>query len=260
MSFDTTLLLAFVQGATEFLPISSSGHLILMEKFNISNQDLLMDISLHLGTLFAVVAFFRKEIFRLIVGFWHKGAEQKLGFQLILATVPALVVGFFLNDIIETTFRSPRLIAYTSIFYGVLLWAADYFSPRKKTVSDLTYKDALIVGCAQALALIPGTSRSGITMTAARFLGVNRVDSARFSMLMSIPVIALGAAYMIFKGAQDGTLTNEMIEQVLVGIASAGVFGLLAVWFLMRWLKTASFVLFAVYRITLGFFLLWFFW
>ena len=252
MSISDTLLLSFVQSATEFLPVSSSGHLILMEKFGFSNQNLLMDISLHLGTLIAVLAFFHKDILSILKNFYKKSQEQKLLFHLIIATIPACILGYFLNDIIETTLRSPLIIAFTSIFYGCLLWIADKFSTNKKEIKDIGVKEALIIGCAQALALIPGTSRSGITMTSARFLGLNRVDSAKFSMLLSIPVIALGAFYMLFKSANEGVLTPEIISNLSIGIVSAGIFGLAAVWFLIHWLKTASFALFAVYRIILG--------
>ena len=255
MSFFDTLLLSFVQSATEFLPVSSSGHLVLMEKFGFSNQTLLTDIALHLGTLIAVLAFFHKDILNLLKNFYKKGAEQRLCFHLIIATIPACIFGFFLSDIIETALRSPLVIAFTSIFYGILLWIADKFSPNKKEIKNISTKEALLIGCAQALALIPGTSRSGITMTTARFLGISRVESAKFSMLLSIPIIFLGACYMIFKEASEGSLTGSIIEQLSVGIFSAGVFGLLAVWFLMRWLKTASFALFAIYRILLGIFL-----
>lgn len=260
MSISDILLLSFVQSATEFLPVSSSGHLVLMEKFGFSNQNLLMDISLHLGTLIAVLAFFYKDVLNLLKNFYKKGDEQKLTLQLIIATIPACIAGYFFNDIIETVLRSPLIIAFTSIFYGILLWIADKFSSSKKSIKEIGFKDAFILGCAQALALIPGTSRSGITMTCARFLGVNRVESAKFSMLMSIPVIALGAFYMIFKSAHEGSLTSEMVSSLGIGIISAGIFGLAAVWFLMRWLKTASFALFAIYRIILGIFLLCFFW
>ena len=259
MPFFDTLLLSFIQSATEFLPVSSSGHLVLMEKLGFSNQTLLTDIALHLGTLIAVIAFFHKDILNLLKKFYKKGAEQRLCFQLIVATIPACIFGFFLSDIIETALRSPLVIAFTSIFYGVLLWVADKFSPNKKEIKNISTKEALLIGCAQALALIPGTSRSGITMTTARFLGISRVESAKFSMLLSIPVIFLGACYMIFKEASEGSLTGSIIEQLSVGIFSAGVFGLLAVWFLMRWLKTASFALFAIYRILLGIFLLFVF-
>ncbi len=256
MSITDTLLLSFVQSATEFLPVSSSGHLVLMEKFGFSNQSLLMDISLHLGTLIAVLAFFHKDILALITKFYKKGPEQKLVIDLIIATIPACLIGFFFNDIIETVLRSPIVIAITSIFYGILLWIADKFSPKAKTINNIGAKEALIIGCAQALALIPGTSRSGITMTSARFLGINRVDSAKFSMLLSVPVIALGGLYMLFKGATEGILTPDLLSEISIGIVSAGLFGLGAVWFLMRWLRTASFAVFAIYRILLGLFLL----
>lgn len=256
----STFLLSIIQSATEFLPVSSSGHLILAEKFGFSNQTLLTDISLHLGTLFAVCAFFFKDIYRLLVGFWHKGTEQKLGCELIVATVPAVIVGFFLADIVETTLRSPIIIAYTSIFYGILLWVIDKKAPREKTITQMTYKNALFIGIAQSLALIPGTSRSGITMTCARFLGYSRTESARFSMLMSIPIIFFGAIYMLFKSFQENTLSTELLSQIGLGIITSAVFGLIAVWFLMRWLKTASFALFACYRVILGIVLLFLFW
>ena len=153
MPFFETLLLSFVQSATEFLPVSSSGHLVLMEKFGFSNQTLLMDISLHVGTVFAVIAFFYKDIFSLLKGFYKKGTlEQKLAIQLIIATIPACIAGFFLSDIIETVLRSPLVIAYTSIFYGILLFVADKFSPVKKDIAEMSYKDAFLIGCAQALA------------------------------------------------------------------------------------------------------------
>ncbi len=257
---ETTLILSVMQSVTEFLPVSSSGHLILLDSFGITNQDLLMDISLHLGTLFAVCAFFYKDILNMLTGFWHKGVQQKIVFSLIIATIPAGLAGFFLNDIIETVLRSPMIIAFTSIFYGILLWVVDKYAPKTKTVEQITYRHAFCIGLAQALALVPGTSRSGITMTCARFLGYKRVESARFSMLMSIPVIALGGIYMLWQGAQEGALSAEMIHQLTIGIASSALFGLLAVWFLMRWLKKASFGIFAVYRVALGFFLLFWLW
>lgn len=255
----TTLLLAFVQSATEFLPVSSSGHLILMEKFGISNQSLLMDISLHVGTLIAVMFFFRQDIYALFLALFKKIPERRLLGQLIVATLPACIAGFFLESIIESTLRSVFVIAFTSIFYGILLWYVDKKAPNIKKLEGLSYKDAFIIGCAQALALIPGTSRSGITMTCGRFLGINRVDCARFSMLLSIPIITLGAIYMFYIGFQKNTLTTAVISELNIGIFTSACFGLLAVWFLMKWLQKASFALFAVYRILLGCFLLYFF-
>ncbi len=257
---DTTLLLAFIQSATEFLPISSSGHLILAEKFGFSDQTLAMDVALHVGTLLAVLSYFWKDIYSLAVGFWRQGFEQRFGMYLIVATIPACIAGYFLNDLVETTLRNPIIIAYTSIFYGVLLWAVDRYAPRQKTLHQMKLRDAFLIGLAQALALIPGTSRSGITMTCARALGITRVESARFSMLLSIPTIFLGAAYVFWVGYHDHTLTiPEAREQIYIGILFSAVFGLLAVWFLMKWLKTASFAVFALYRILLGCFLLVYF-
>lgn len=253
---DTTILLAFVQSATEFLPVSSSGHLVLMEKFGFSNQTLLTDIALHVGTLFAVLAFFYKDIIALIKGFFNNETQKKLAINIVIATIPACIVGFFLSDIIETVLRSPFVVAFTSIFYGILLWVADRFSPKEKEIKDICYKNSLILGCAQALALIPGTSRSGITMTAARMMGINRVDSAKFSMLMSVPVISLGAVYMFYKGMTEGTITSNICSELLVGIVASAIFGLIAVWFLMNWLKKASFAIFGIYRIILGIILL----
>lgn len=259
MSFEIILLLAFVQSATEFLPVSSSGHLVLMDTLGISNQNLLMDIALHVGTLIAVCAFFSKDIIALLTGFWHKGSEQKLGISLIIATMPTLIAGFFLENIIETVFRSPAIIAYTSIFYGLLLWVADKFSSKSKNLVQITYLHALYIGLAQVLALIPGTSRSGITMTCSRFLGYQRTDCAKFSMLLSIPVIGLGAGYMFIKAFLKNELSSGMGLQIGIGVTASAVFGLFAVWFLMRWLKTASFAVFTGYRIILGIILLFLF-
>ena len=259
-AFDSTLLLSIIQSITEFLPISSSGHLILMEKFGFSNQQLLMDISLHIGTLFAVFVFFAQDIYQLFIGFWHRGIKQKICISLIISTIPALLTGYFLNDIVETVLRSPIVIAFTSIFYGILLWVVDTYAPKNKTIQQITYRNALYIGLAQALALIPGTSRSGITMTCARLLGYSRVESARYSMLMSIPVIALGAVYMFWDNRNSETLSWDTLTQIGIGIILSAFFGLLAVWFLMHWLKKASFGIFAIYRITLGLFLLIYFW
>lgn len=224
-----------------------------MEKLGFSNQTLLMDIALHLGTLFAVAIFFAKDIWRIFKGLWHKGADQKEAFTLIVATLPVLIAGFFLSEIIETILRSPLIIAFNACFYGVLLWYVDAKSPKTKTLPQMSYKNALCIGLAQTLALIPGTSRSGITITCARYLGFSRTESAKFSMLLSIPTIFCGAAFMFLKAyfAQEA-LPNGLVAEIAVGIAASAVFGLMAVWFLMRWLKNASFAIFAIYRIILG--------
>lgn len=256
--FEMTLL-AFIQSMTEFLPVSSSGHLILAEQFGFSDQTLATDVALHAGTLVAVMAYFWRDLWNLLTGIWHKGAAQNLFFKLCIATVPVVIVGFFCHTIIETTLRNPFIIAFTAIFFGILLWAADRFNPRTKKLSDLTFGGAFVIGLAQVLALIPGTSRSGITITCARFLGLERTDAARFSMLLSIPTIGLGALYVLLQSYLNHSLDTLLTTELLFGFILTIIFGLLAVWFLMKWVKNASFAIFAVYRVALGLFLIFYF-
>lgn len=253
------ILLSIIQSATEFLPVSSSGHLILAEAFGISDQTLTMDMALHVGTLLAVMAYFHQDVWAMFGGLFRKGPARDLMLKLIVAVVPILVVGYFLHDIVETMFRSPVLIACTSIFYGILLWLVDKVCPKNRDMADLSIKGAFLIGCAQILALVPGTSRSGITMTCARFLGLKRTDAARFSMLLSIPTIALGAVYQAYVSYRAEGFSQIASPDILWGVGLSGLFGLLAVWFLMTWVKKASFAIFAVYRVLLGIFLLvWF--
>ena len=244
---------------TEFLPVSSSGHLILADSFGFSNQTLATDVALHVGTLIAVVAYFHKDIWLLLTDIWHKGATRTLFLHLCVATIPIVIAGFFGKTIVETTLRSPFVVAFTAIFFGILLWFVDKYAPKDKTLSGLTIKSAFYIGLAQVLALIPGTSRSGITMTCARALHINRSEAARFSMLLSIPTIGLGALYILGQSILNHT-THQLISiDLLLGIVLSALFGLFAVWFLMRWIKTASFTIFALYRIALGLFLIYYF-
>ncbi|MDR2901970.1 MAG: undecaprenyl-diphosphate phosphatase [Lactobacillales bacterium] len=248
----SVFLLALVQSITEFLPVSSSGHLILMEKFGVSHQTLVMDVGLHLGTVVAVIIYFWKDIVSLTEALFKKNESRPLLFKLILATVPIVIVGAVLKDSIETNFRSASLIAVTSILYGMLLWGVDARAPRQKTISKITMMDALLIGVAQVLALVPGTSRSGITMTCARALGIERADAARFSMLLSIPAILLSAVYVFFCAWRDGQLTGIVQTQLYAGIMLSAIFGFVAIWFLMKWVKKASFAVFGIYRVLLG--------
>lgn len=243
---------ALVQSLTEFLPISSSGHLILLEKFQVSPQTLVMDIALHLGTLVAVMAYFWRDIRDMILGLFQKGTQRELLKRVIVATLPVVFVGFFLKSFIEESFRSVAVIAGTSIFYGVLLWLIDARAPRQRSFNDITLKSAFLIGCAQVLSLVPGTSRSGITMTCARALGITREASARFSMLLSVPTIALGAAYVFYCAWRDHQLTDAVLSQMTAGIMWAAVLGFLVIFGLMRWLKYASFAVFGIYRVLLG--------
>lgn len=256
--FLTVAFLALVQGMTEFLPISSSGHLILSEKFGLSNQSLATDVALHVGTLIAVIIYFRHDIFRLWDGLSSSKKNTHMIRNLIIATIPAILVGCFWGNII-IRFRVPVIIAGTSIFYGILLWGVDkYFKPRHD-IKQMSWAEALFIGAAQTLALVPGTSRSGITMTCCRILGFNRNDSAKFSMLLSIPVIAAAAGYILWQSWHTHVLGQFICLQTLIAVALSAVFGLLVIHFLMNWLKHASFAIFAIYRVILGILILYIF-
>ena len=204
------IVLAVIQGLTEFLPISSSAHLILPSQvFGWPDQGLAFDVAVHVGTLAAVIWYFRAEVGRLTVA-WvgdtvrgRVGQDSGLAWAVIAGTIPAGLAGLLLNDFIETSLRSGLVIAVSTIGFGLVLWWSDAVGRRNRDLPALTMKDAVIIGVAQALALIPGTSRSGITITAALALGYKREDAARFSFLLSIPVI-LGAGLL---------KTKDLVEQ-----------------------------------------------
>ena len=190
------ILLAIVQGLTEFLPVSSSAHLILVPLvLKWPDQGLVFDVAVHLGSLCAVVVYFRQEVGAMILA-WSKNlaggastTHSRLAWWLILGTIPAVIVGFLFKGAIESELRSPWVIAIATIFFGLLLWVADLRKTKLRQESQLKLSDVVVIGCFQALALIPGTSRSGITMTAGLLLGLTRQAAARFSFLLSIPII-----------------------------------------------------------------------
>ncbi len=203
MDILSLMVLAIVQGLTEFLPISSSGHLILAPHlFGFADQGLAVDVAVHLGSLLAVVLFFRQDIAALWLAWWcsvrhrqHSG-ESRLAWSIILATVPVMACGWLLKDWIASDLRAPWIIATTTLIFGLLLAWADYRGTRQRTLDELSLRDAMWIGLAQVLALIPGTSRSGITMTAGLWLGFSRQAAARFSFLLSIPTI-LAASVLV---------------------------------------------------------------
>ncbi len=260
-----TVLLALIQSATEFLPVSSSAHLILAPRLmNWTYHGLAMDVVLHVGTLFAVMIYFRSDMVAMCRGACDilrrrfDGADVRLTLNLAIATVPALLAGFFLHDHIEETLQGTKIIASMAILFGVLLYAADRFGRMDGTVGTVTPGKALLIGLAQTLALIPGVSRSGITMTAARALGIRREDAARFSMLLSVPTIGAAGAWeglKIFTAPE--TVGDISMTTVFVGMAVSFAGGALAISFLMNWLKRSSFAVFAAYRIALGAILFW---
>mgnify|MGYP000016032392 FL=1 len=262
-----TVVLALVQSAAEFLPVSSSAHLILVPLlFGWRDQGLAADIALHVGTLFSVMIYFRADVAAMLSGgidilkrrFATPAAA--LTMRLGVGCLPVFIIGALSSSYIAEHFRNPLIVATTAVVGGVLLYAADRIGGTDKNVAAMTLKDAFLIGCAQVLALIPGISRSGITMTAARALGIERGESARFSMLLSVPTIGaagmLGIASILANGETGGALSGTMI---LTGglISFAG--GVLAIGFLMRWLKTSSFAVFAIYRVLLGIYLFYVF-
>lgn len=254
-----TIVLALVQSATEFLPVSSSGHLILAPRLlGWPDQGLVMDIALHVGTLFSVLIYFHRDVSELFKGSLNLlkrdfGSYQSLfALKLAVACLPVFSIGFFCHEYIETYFRSPKVIAFSAIIFGILLYVADKTGKKEQTVETMSMKSAFIIGLAQVLALFPGVSRSGITMTAARFLGVNREEAARFSMLLSIPTIAAAGALGMLNFMSETNVQNIDGTQVVFGMLIAFAGGVAAIGFLMRWLKTSSFAIFAIYRILLG--------
>jgi undecaprenyl-diphosphatase len=251
------LLLGIVQGLGEFLPISSSAHLILVPRYlNWPDPGLAFDVALHLGTLLAVLIYFRTDLIRFVHAFLSPrdvtlASDRRLVGQILLATVPGAVLGLLFEHRIETTFRSPGLVACTLIGLGVVLALADRLNRGNKEIPDITWTMALAIGLAQGLALIPGISRSGITITTALFLGVVRPAAARFSFLMSIPIIA-GAG--ILKAPEIFAAPDKL--PVLLGFTGSAVSGFLAIWILLRYVQARSFMPFVVYRWLLGAFVL----
>ena len=245
------IIASLIQSITEFLPISSSGHLLLLSYFGISKPNLAMDILLHLGTLIAVVVYFREDVKEVLKGLLPKTKTRQLLMQLIVATIPIVIVGLLAAEWIENVFRAPIVVAYTAIIFGVLLWIADNYFPAHQRLNHMTLKQAFLIGCAQVFSLIPGSSRSGTTMTCARMLGLSRTDSARFSMLLSIPAIFLAVMYALWQGTTGGLVLPSAVESVgAVGLTF--FFGFFVINFLMVWVQKASYTIFAIYRILLG--------
>jgi undecaprenyl-diphosphatase len=257
-----SFLLGITQGLTEFLPISSSAHLVILPKIIKAKSEILnsltFDVILHFGTFMAVVIYYRKKLFNLILIFLdgvfneqkRKISDFKLSIALIIATIPAFLFGFFLDEYVEKTFREPALIAFVFVIFAIFLLFADNKKNLLRNINQITLKDAIIIGSFQALALIPGVSRSGITITAALLLGLKRDEAAEFSFLLSIPII-LGA--FIFKLSSIIKLgVGENITVLLTGFFSSFIAGFIAIWFLINFVKKNSYLPFVIYRILLG--------
>ena len=242
----TLTLLALVQSLTEFLPVSSSGHLLFLQLLGVSEQGLAVDVALHVGTLLAVVLYFRRDIIEMLCF-----KNIVLMGQLFVATIPVVLIGLVIHFFHLSLPRNAWVVGIGSIFFGWLLWRVDDVRVCHRKIGQMTCKDALCIGLAQVLSLIPGTSRSGITITCARWLGFKREDSARFSMLLSIPTITLAGLYVLLQVyTGNAALPNHFDLAMACGFAA--IFGLCAIAFLMQWVQKASFFVFALYRIIFG--------
>lgn len=263
MDFLHLLILALIQGITEFLPISSSGHLILLPALTGSeDQGQFLDVAVHFGTLGAVVLYFWADVRTALLGLPRLATGKtdtpgaKLAFLLIIATIPAILFGLFLKVTgLDDMMRSMEVIGWTMLVFGIVLWWFDSRCPETKQESDWNLKEAIILGLWQCIALIPGTSRSGITITGARALGYSRHDGAKISMLMSIPIILASATLLVAEVIGEAD-TAAMLEGA-VAAAMAFASALLALILMMRLLRTVSFLPYVIYRVVLGVILLW---
>jgi undecaprenyl-diphosphatase len=256
MTVFQALVLGVLQGLAEFLPISSSAHLALAPwAFGWPEPGLAVDVALHVGTLVAVLVYFREEWIRLIVAAGEivrtqriQTPEQRRVIYLIVATIPGGLAGVALNDYAESTFRSPLLIGSALAAMGVLLWLVDKVRPATRPLEAIRWSDAILVGIAQAFAILPGVSRSGATITAGRALELDRESAATFSFLMSMPIIAAAAIFKVPHLLHTGGGGTPL----LVGVLASAVSGWLAIEIVMRYVRTHSYGAFAVYRIVIG--------
>ncbi len=257
------ILVALIQGITEFLPVSSSGHLILLPNLTgLEDQGQVIDVAVHVGTLGAVVIYFRSDVARAFAGLPKivqgdlTGANARLALGLIIATVPVVLAGLALRLTgLDAALRSIAVVGWATLIFGIVLYWADRFGKEDKVTNDWNAKDALIMGLFQVLALIPGASRSGITITAGRKLGYARSDAARLAMLMSIPTILASGTLLGLEVAfkLDAAAAHDAVIAAIFAFVAA--FAALAL--MMRLLKTVSFTPYVIYRIALGIVLLW---
>jgi undecaprenyl-diphosphatase len=248
--------LALIQGVTEFLPISSSAHLIFPSAmFGWEDQGLAFDVAVHFGSLFAVILYFRKDIYQILHA-WSmniiKGQasdEARLGWMIILATCPIVIAGLFLRDIVDSYFRSSTVIASTTIIFALLLWYADKNSTVEKGLNKLSWHAFLFIGIGQVLALIPGTSRSGVTMTAGLFCNLKRKEAARLSFLLSIPAVA-GATLLAVIDLLEESAVNWL--ELAYGMLLSALFSYFCIHFFLKLVTGLGFLPFVIYRLFLG--------
>ena len=265
MDFDVVraTVLALIQGLTEFLPISSSAHLILPSQlWGWEDQGLAFDMALHLGSLVAVLVYFRHDLWNIAramltqVGGGQATEDSRLGWYIVLATIPVLIAGLLFEEVAETRLRSINVITATTLIFGVLLGVADYVGRQNRELTQLTWKLSLLIGLVQCLAIIPGTSRSGVTMTAALFCGMQRQSAARFSFLLSIPTIGAAASMALLELLGQPDLNWS---ELLYAMAMSAVTALACIHLFLKFIGALGFLPFVIYRLLLGTFLLFFF-
>jgi len=250
------IVLALVQGLTEFLPISSSAHLILVPYLtDWPDQGLAFDVAVHVGTLTAVVIYFRKEISKMFFAWLaslkgRHSEDSRLAWGVLIGTIPVGLAGLLFKDVISEHLRTPLVIAATTIIFGLLLWYADWSGKRNRDEHSLSWKDIIIIGCAQAIALIPGTSRSGITITAGLMLGLTAPAAARFSFLLSIPVIVLAGGVETLDYLKVASI-NDM-NDLIIGALISAVSAYLCIHYFLMLLERIGMTPFVIYRMLLG--------
>src|SRR3989344_3446339 len=250
MNYFLAILAGAIQGLSEFLPISSTGHLIIFENiFGISQTDfgLAFDASLHLGTLIAIIIFFYKDYLNIF--------KNNLYIKLAVGTVPAVFFGLIFENHIDSTLRQTSIVAMALIIFSSVLVLAEKIGKQNKSSHNIGFQNALVVGFFQALALIPGISRSGSTISAGLFLGLSREQSARFAFLLSGPIVALAGAKKFFDVLSQGT-SNSHVDFFLIGIVSSTLFGYLTIKYFLKYLSTKTLYPFVIYRIIIGILLL----
>ena len=258
------LVMGIVQGLTEFLPVSSSGHLIIVPALlhwdDAFVKSLAFSVMLHLGTLLALLVYFREDWLRLIPAWFASirdrsvagDPDRRLAWLLLAATIPAIIAGLLLNDLAETKFRTANLVAITLVIGAAILWLAERLATRSKTIADLSLVGAVGIGVAQALALVPGISRSGISISAGLYFGLTRESAARFSFLMATPITAGAGLFEARKLVTGEAGADVSVAALAVGMVAALIAGLIAIAGLLRFLRTNSTTVFVVYRLLLA--------
>jgi len=239
------LILSFIQGVSEFLPVSSAAHLVLVSKYyNFVNQSLLVDICLHLGSLIAIIFYFRNDLFNFI-------KNKNFLIKIIIATIPIIPVGYIIHETgLIGSLRNLKLIGWTSLIFGILLYISDKCKTGKKIETEFNNHSAIIIGLFQVLSLIPGVSRSGITITSGRFLGFNRFDSAKISFFLSIPTLAAASILGIYNIYKEGS--TELNFLAIIAVIFSFIFSYITIAFFLKFIKTFSLNIFIIYRLILS--------